>query len=96
MSTDTRVACPDPNCKAHFRISRCGTRRFSHAVAQGIHGEHMIRYTREVVRPRLAHEIDEARADRVAALRPVALRPATLRPGPVAAGAKLAGARRAG
>ena len=31
MTTDTRVACPDPNCKAHFRISRCGTRTFNHA-----------------------------------------------------------------
>jgi uncharacterized repeat protein (TIGR04076 family) len=31
MSTDARVACPDPNCSAHFRVSRCGTRRFRHA-----------------------------------------------------------------
>jgi hypothetical protein len=32
MSTDARVACPDPNCKARFVIKRCGTRQFSHAT----------------------------------------------------------------
>lgn len=31
MSTDARVACPDPNCKAHFLIRRIGTRTFNHA-----------------------------------------------------------------
>ncbi len=31
MSTDTEVACPDPNCPTRFRISRIGTRRFRHA-----------------------------------------------------------------
>ncbi len=31
MTTDTDVACPDPNCGARFRITRIGTRRFSHA-----------------------------------------------------------------
>ena len=32
MSTDARVACPDPNCKARFVIKRCGTRQFSHTA----------------------------------------------------------------
>jgi hypothetical protein len=32
MSTDARVACPDPNCKARFVIKRNGTRQFSHAA----------------------------------------------------------------
>lgn len=30
MSTDSIIACPDPNCGARFRISRLGTRTFSH------------------------------------------------------------------
>ncbi len=32
ISTDAEVACPDPNCPSRFRISRTGTRRFSHAA----------------------------------------------------------------
>lgn len=32
MSTDAEVACPDPNCSTRFRITRTGTRRFSHAA----------------------------------------------------------------
>jgi uncharacterized repeat protein (TIGR04076 family) len=31
MTTDTEVACPDPNCGARFRITRTGTRTFRHA-----------------------------------------------------------------
>ena len=31
MTTDTDVACPDPNCGALFRITRAGRRTFSHA-----------------------------------------------------------------
>ena len=31
ITTDTDVACPDPNCGALFRITRMGQRRFSHA-----------------------------------------------------------------
>jgi uncharacterized repeat protein (TIGR04076 family) len=31
MTTDTDVACPDPNCGALFRISRLGRRTFRHA-----------------------------------------------------------------
>ena len=31
MSTDTEVACPDPNCPTRFRISRIGERRFRHS-----------------------------------------------------------------
>ena len=30
MTTDTDIACPDPNCGARFRISRIGTRTFRH------------------------------------------------------------------
>ena len=30
MTTDTDIACPDPNCGATFRITRTGTRRFRH------------------------------------------------------------------
>ena len=30
MTTDTDVACPDPNCGARFRISRIGIRTFRH------------------------------------------------------------------
>jgi uncharacterized repeat protein (TIGR04076 family) len=32
MTTDTDVACPDPNCGALFRITRTGRRSFSHAA----------------------------------------------------------------
>ncbi|MFN8570486.1 MAG: TIGR04076 family protein [Gemmatimonadaceae bacterium] len=31
MTTDTDIACPDPNCGARFRITRIGTRRFRHS-----------------------------------------------------------------
>ncbi|HOV63325.1 MAG TPA: TIGR04076 family protein [Spirochaetia bacterium] len=30
MSTDTDIACPDPNCGARFRITRIGRRTFRH------------------------------------------------------------------
>ena len=30
MTTDTEVACPDPNCGALFRITRVGERVFRH------------------------------------------------------------------
>ena len=30
MTTDTDIACPDPNCGARFRISRIGRRAFRH------------------------------------------------------------------
>lgn len=32
MSTDAEIACPDPNCPTRFRITRTGTRKFSHAA----------------------------------------------------------------
>lgn len=31
MTTDSEVACPDPNCPSRFRITRIGTRKFRHA-----------------------------------------------------------------
>jgi radical SAM superfamily enzyme YgiQ (UPF0313 family) len=42
-------------------------RRLARAVSMAIAGEHMIRYTREVVLPRLAQAIEEARRDELAA-----------------------------
>ena len=30
MTSDAEIACPDPNCKSRFRITRIGKRRFSH------------------------------------------------------------------
>jgi uncharacterized repeat protein (TIGR04076 family) len=36
MTTDAEVACPDPNCATRFRISRTGTRRFSHAAVTAV------------------------------------------------------------
>lgn len=36
MSTDTDVACPDPNCPSRFRITRLGKRRFSHAMSTAV------------------------------------------------------------
>jgi len=30
MTTDTEVACPDPNCGGRFRITRTGRRTFRH------------------------------------------------------------------
>ncbi len=30
MTTDTEIACPDPNCPSRMRITRLGLRRFSH------------------------------------------------------------------
>ena len=31
MTTDTEIACPDPNCGARFRITRIGRRTFRHS-----------------------------------------------------------------
>jgi len=31
MTTDTDIACPDPNCPTRLRISRLGLRRFRHS-----------------------------------------------------------------
>ncbi len=36
MTSDAEVACPDPNCASRFRISRTGTRRFSHAATTAV------------------------------------------------------------
>jgi uncharacterized repeat protein (TIGR04076 family) len=36
MSTDTEVACPDPNCPTRFRITRTGKRSFSHAEVTAV------------------------------------------------------------
>ncbi len=36
MSTDTDIACPDPNCPTRFRITRIGRRRFSHAQTTAV------------------------------------------------------------
>lgn len=30
MTTDMEIACPDPHCGGRFRITRTGTRTFSH------------------------------------------------------------------
>ena len=36
MTTDTDIACPDPNCPTRFRISRLGLRRFRHAETTSV------------------------------------------------------------
>lgn len=30
MTSDAEIACPDPNCQSRLRITRIGSRRFSH------------------------------------------------------------------
>jgi len=46
MSTDSEVACPDPNCPSRLKITRIGLRRFRHAdttaVAQSGHQERTV------------------------------------------------------
>lgn len=32
MTSDALIACPDPNCKSALKITRTGTRVFSHAA----------------------------------------------------------------
>jgi uncharacterized repeat protein (TIGR04076 family) len=36
MTTDAEIACPDPNCSSRLRITRTGTRRFSHAATTAV------------------------------------------------------------
>jgi uncharacterized repeat protein (TIGR04076 family) len=36
MTTDTEIACPDPNCTTRLRITRLGKRRFSHAETTAV------------------------------------------------------------
>lgn len=36
MTTDTEVACPDPNCPSRFRITRLGKRRFAHSASTAV------------------------------------------------------------
>ena len=36
MTSDTDIACPDPNCGSRLRIRRLGRRRFSHAATTAV------------------------------------------------------------
>lgn len=36
MTTDSDIACPDPNCSTRLRIRRTGLRRFSHAETTAV------------------------------------------------------------
>jgi uncharacterized repeat protein (TIGR04076 family) len=36
MTSDTDIACPDPNCGSRLRIRRLGLRRFSHAATTAV------------------------------------------------------------
>jgi uncharacterized repeat protein (TIGR04076 family) len=36
MTTDTEIACPDPNCPSRLRITRLRKRRFSHAEVTAV------------------------------------------------------------
>lgn len=36
MTTDTEVACPDPNCGARFRITRTGKSTFRHSETTAV------------------------------------------------------------
>ena len=36
MTTDTDIACPDPNCGARFRITRTGVRSFRHSEVTAV------------------------------------------------------------
>lgn len=36
MTSDTEVACPDPNCSTRFRIRRLRRRRFSHGETTAV------------------------------------------------------------
>ena len=36
MTTDTEIACPDPNCQSRLRIRRIGRRRFSHCAVTAV------------------------------------------------------------
>jgi uncharacterized repeat protein (TIGR04076 family) len=36
MSTDSEVACPDPNCPSRFRITRIGRRSFRHGETTAV------------------------------------------------------------
>ena len=36
MTTDTDIACPDPNCESRLRIRRLGRRSFSHAAVTAV------------------------------------------------------------
>ena len=36
MTTDTDIACPDPNCGARFRITRTGERTFRHSEVTAV------------------------------------------------------------
>lgn len=43
MMSDSIIACPDPNCGARFKITRIGTREFSHSqcTVEPIHKEEL-------------------------------------------------------
>jgi uncharacterized repeat protein (TIGR04076 family) len=36
MTTDTEIACPDPNCQSRLRIVRIGLRRFRHSETTAV------------------------------------------------------------
>ena len=40
MTTDSEIACPDPNCSTRLRITRLARRRFSHAQTTAVPLDH--------------------------------------------------------
>lgn len=36
ITTDTEVACPDPNCPSRLRITRLGVRKFQHSQTSAV------------------------------------------------------------
>ena len=36
ITTDTEVACPDPNCPSRLRITRLGVRKFRHSQTSAV------------------------------------------------------------
>lgn len=36
MTSDSEIACPDPNCPSRLRITRLGKRRFSHSATTAV------------------------------------------------------------
>jgi len=36
MTSDSEIACPDPNCASRLRITRIGKRRFSHRATTAV------------------------------------------------------------
>jgi uncharacterized repeat protein (TIGR04076 family) len=64
MTTDTEIACPDPNCGGRFRITRIGVSSFRHSEVTAVPLPDPAPRARRVAQPAAAQRATRARASK--------------------------------